>query len=62
MVQTQFHKKIQIFRSDNGKYYFNKILGSFFLETRIVNQSSCNDNPQQNGLAERKSKHLLEVA
>ena len=34
MVQTQFHKKIQIFRSDNGKEYFNKILGSFFLENK----------------------------
>ena len=62
MVQTQFHKKIQIFRSDNGKEYFNKILGSFFLEIGIVHQSSCNNTPQQNRLAERKNKHLLEVA
>ena len=62
MVQTQFHKKIHIFRSDNGKEYFNKILGSFFLETRIIHRSSSNDTPQQNGLAERKNKHLLEVA
>ena len=62
MVQTQFHEKIQIFKSDNGKEYFNKILGSFFLEIGIVHQSSCNDTPQQNGLAERKNKHLLEIA
>ena len=62
MVRTQFHEKFQIFRSDNGKECFNKILGSFFLETRIVHQSSCNDTPQQNGLGERKNKHLLEVA
>ena len=62
MVQTQFHEKIQIFRSDNGKEYFNKILGSFFLKIGIVHQSSCNNTPQQNRLAERKNKHLLEVA
>ena len=59
MVQTQFHKKIQIFRSDNGKEYFNKILGSFFLEIGIVHQSSCNNTPQQNGLAERKNQTLV---
>ena len=62
MVLTQFQTKIQVFRSDNGKEYFNKALGKFFLEKGIVHQSSCNDTPQQNGIAERKNKHLLEVA
>ena len=62
MVQTQFHEKIQIFRSDNGKEYFNKILESFFLEKSIVHQSFCNDTPKKNGLAKRKNKHLLKVA
>ena len=28
----------------------------------IVHQSSCVDTPQQNGIAERKNRHLLEVA
>ena len=37
-------------------------MGQFFLEKDIVHQSSCNDTPQQNGIAERKIKHLLEVA
>lgn len=27
-----------------------------------MHQSSCNDTPQQNGVAERKNKHLIEVA
>ena len=31
MVLTQFQTKIQVFRSDNGKEYFNKALGNFFL-------------------------------
>lgn len=30
MVLTQFQEKIKIIRSDNGKEYFNKILGNFF--------------------------------
>ena len=31
------------------------------LEKGILPQSTCKDTPQQNGIAERKSKHLLEV-
>jgi len=62
MVQTQFQTQIQIFRSDNRKEYFNSILGNFFDEKDIVHQNSCNNTPQQNGMAERKNKHLLKVA
>ena len=62
IVQTQFQKNIQILRSDNGREYFKNILGQFFLEKGIVHQSFCVDTPQQNGLAKRKNKHLLEIA
>ena len=51
-----------MFRSDNGKEYFNMILGTYFLEKGIIHQGSCNDTPQQNGVVERKNKHLLDVA
>ncbi|XP_062107930.1 lysine-specific demethylase JMJ26-like isoform X2 [Humulus lupulus] len=62
MIETQFQTKISILRSDNGTEYFNKILGSFLSGKGILYQSSCPDTPEQNGLAERKNKHLLEVA
>lgn len=62
MIQTQFQTKIKIFRSDNGKEFFNQVLGSFFGEKGIIHQSSCPYTPQQNGVAERKNRHLLEVA
>ena len=61
MVQTQFQTQIKIFRSDNGKEFFNNVLGDFFAERGMVHQSSCNNTPLQNGVAERKNKHLLEV-
>lgn len=61
MVRTQFLETIKIFRSDNGKEYFNKVLGEFFLTAGIVHQSSCNYSPQQNDIAERKNKHILEI-
>ena len=62
MVETQFQEKIQAFRSGNGKEYFNKILGTYFLENEIIHQSSCFDTSQQNRVAEKKNKHILEVA
>ena len=46
MVLTQFQEKIKIVQIDNGKEYFNKILGKFFLEKGIVHQSCCKDTPQ----------------
>ena len=62
MIQNQFQTKIQVLRSDNAKEYFNSILGNYFLDNGIIHQSSCVDTPQQNGIAERKNRHLLEVA
>lgn len=62
LIKTQFHSKIQIFRSDNGKEFFNQNLESFFEKKGIVHQSSCVYTPQQNGIAERKNRHLLEIA
>ena len=61
MVENQFHTRIQILRSDNGREYFTHVLGTYFSEKGIVQQSSCTNSPQQNGVAERKNRHLLEV-
>ena len=62
MIQTQFDTGIQIFRTDNGKEFFNSFLGNYLSDEGIVHQSTCVDTPQQNGIAERKNRHLLEVA
>ena len=62
MIQTQFHDKIQVLKSDNERDYFNSIIGEFLLKEGIVHQSSCIDTSQQNNIAERKNRHFLEVA
>ena len=62
MISTQFKSQIQVLKTDNAKDYFNSILGSYLSKHGIVNISSCVDTPQQNGVAERKNRHLLEVA
>jgi hypothetical protein len=62
MIETQFDTKISISRSDNGTEYFNKNLKEFLQHKGIQQQSTCPSTPQQNGTAERKNRHLLEVA
>ena len=61
MVHTQFGKQIKRFKTDNAKDYFNQSISSLFLQQGIIHESSCVYSPQQNGLAERKNRHLLEV-
>src|SRR3954464_1142655 len=60
-VKTQFGGKIQILRSDNGTEYTNKEFASFLSTQGIIHQTTCPDTPAQNGVAERKNRHLLEV-
>ena len=62
MIQNQFQTNIKVFRSDNAKDYFNSILGEYFKAYGIIHKSSCIDKPQQNEVAERKNRHVLEVA
>ncbi|KAJ4703138.1 Retrovirus-related Pol polyprotein from transposon TNT 1-94 [Melia azedarach] len=62
MIQTQFQTKIQVLKTDNAREYFDTILGDYLASQGIVHKSSCVNTPQQNGVAERKNRHLLEVA
>ncbi|KAL5840582.1 hypothetical protein ACOSQ4_013190 [Xanthoceras sorbifolium] len=62
MIKTQFQTRICVLRTDNGKEYFNSNMFAYLLGEGIVHQSSCVDTPQQNGVSERKNRHLLEVA
>lgn len=61
MIQNQFGTKIQVLKSDNAKEYFHSELGNYFTQQGIIHLTSCVDTPQQNGVAERKNRHLLEV-
>lgn len=61
-VHTQFQTSIQVLRSDNGREYLNSNFKLFLTQNGIHHQTSCVYTPQQNGVAERKNRHLLEVA
>lgn len=61
MIQAQYQISIQTLHTNNSIEYFNTTLISYLLQNGIVHQSLCVDTPQQNGVAERKNHHLLEV-
>ncbi|GJV53734.1 putative ribonuclease H-like domain-containing protein, partial [Tanacetum coccineum] len=54
-------KKVKIIRSDNGTEFKNKIMDAFCREKGIKREYSVARTPQQNGVAERRNKTLIEV-
>ncbi|CAH9097958.1 unnamed protein product [Cuscuta europaea] len=61
-IQTQFGHSIKILRSDNAKEFFAAPFNHFMTSRGMLHQSSCVHTPQQNEVAERKNKHLVDTA
>jgi len=59
-AQTQFHANIKTIRVDNGSEFFS--MREFFQNHGIAYQRTCVYTPQQNGVVERKHRHILTVA
>jgi len=63
MAKVQFEQHVKIIRSDNAlELGRSQEALSFFAEFGIKHETSCVHTPQQNGVVERKHKHLLEVS
>lgn len=60
-VKTQFNALVHILRSDNTKEYMSESFQSYMRQHGILHQPLCVDTPPQDGVAERKNKHLLET-
>ncbi|KAK1432072.1 hypothetical protein QVD17_08962 [Tagetes erecta] len=61
-IETISGKKVKAIRSDNGTEFQNHIFDSFCEEKGILRQYSAAQTPQQNGVAERKNRTLVETA
>ncbi|KAH0816603.1 hypothetical protein GEV33_006188 [Tenebrio molitor] len=61
-VETQLERKIKAVQSDNGKEYCNTEMDKFFRDSGIQRRLTTVYSPQQNGLAERKNRTLVEAA
>jgi len=52
---------IRSLRSDNAKEYLSHQFQNFMSSNGILHQTSCAHTPQQNGVAKRKTRHLIET-
>lgn len=61
-VENQLNHTIKAIRTDNGKEYCNSNFDSYLARCGIIHQTSTPYTPQQNGLAERMNRTLVEKA
>jgi transposase InsO family protein len=62
MTQNEFDAKVKKIRSDNGTEFKNTQVEDFLDEEDIKLELSAPYTPQQNGVAERKNRTLVEMA
>ncbi|XP_021740117.1 uncharacterized protein LOC110706507 [Chenopodium quinoa] len=62
LIHNQFEVQVKSIRTDNAKELCEGKILSVYEKFGIFHQTSCVDTPQQNGVVERKHRHLLETA
>uniref|UniRef100_A0A0K8UDK8 Retrovirus-related Pol polyprotein from transposon TNT 1-94 n=1 Tax=Bactrocera latifrons TaxID=174628 RepID=A0A0K8UDK8_BACLA len=62
LVERQTERKIKCMRSDNGLEFVNKRFDNLFKECGIKRQLTVPYSPQQNGVAERMNRTIVEMA
>lgn len=62
LVKNNFQKNMKRFRSDRGGEFISKSMKEFFSSEGIIHEKSVPGCPQQNGIAERKNRYLVEMA
>ncbi|GJY57324.1 putative ribonuclease H-like domain-containing protein, partial [Tanacetum coccineum] len=61
-IENLVDEKVKIIRSDNGTEFKNKVMDDFCREKYIKREYSVARTPQQNGVAERMNRTLIEAA
>jgi len=61
MVYTHFSNRIKVFRSDSSGEYHSKKFLDLLKSHDTLPQLSCPHTPQQNGVFERKHRHIIEI-
>ncbi|GJT50110.1 putative ribonuclease H-like domain-containing protein [Tanacetum coccineum] len=61
-IENQSYHKVKTIRNDNGTEFKNRIVNEFCKMKGIIREFSVARTPQQNGVAERKNRTLIEAA
>ncbi|GJS10812.1 putative ribonuclease H-like domain-containing protein [Tanacetum coccineum] len=61
-IENLVDKKVKIIRCDNGTEFKNRVMSDFCEKKAIKREFSIAKTPQQNGVAERRNKTLIEAA
>ncbi|GKA73564.1 putative ribonuclease H-like domain-containing protein [Tanacetum coccineum] len=61
-VENLIDQKVKVIRCDNGPEFKNKKMNQFCERKGINREFSVARTPQQNGVAERKNRTLIEAA
>nr|GFA53294.1 putative ribonuclease H-like domain-containing protein [Tanacetum cinerariifolium] len=61
-IENLVDKKVKVIRCDNGTEFKNSVMNDFFLMKGIRREFSIARTPQQNGVAERRNRTLIEAA
>jgi hypothetical protein len=61
LVENLFSTKIRQFQSENGGEYILTLFKQFLTQHGIFHRLTCTHTSQQNGIAERKHRHIIEM-
>ena len=61
MIAIQYRSQLQVLRTNNGGEFVNQDVKPFLSLHGIIHQTTCTSTSQQNGVAERKNRHLLDI-
>lgn len=59
--ENQIRKRIKVLRSDNGGEYTSNEFVDFCKKVGIKKETIVPSNPEQNGVAERKNRTIMEA-
>ncbi|KAI3494583.1 hypothetical protein L1887_40715 [Cichorium endivia] len=62
MIKVQSEKNVKRIRCDNGGEFTSNLMRDFYSKEGILLETTYPHTPQQNGMVERKHRHLLEMA
>lgn len=60
LMSNKIGRRMKILRTDNGTEFLNNAMKTFLKEKGIEHQTTCRYTPQQNGIAERMNRTIME--